>query len=79
MTYRTSGGRHRLLIGPTTGAFAGQKAMRRYQVLIHSAHRPASIFVDGRRAADWHWQAQDSTASVTLPAASIRRARTVTW
>ncbi|MBW4050943.1 MAG: DUF5110 domain-containing protein [Proteobacteria bacterium] len=79
MTYRSSGNRHRLVIGPTTGSFAGQKEMRRYQVRIHTAHRPAAITVNGARAAHWHWHAHDSTVSLTLPAASIRRALAVTW
>ncbi|HET9107453.1 MAG TPA: TIM-barrel domain-containing protein [Steroidobacteraceae bacterium] len=79
MTYSSSGDRHRLVIGPTTGSFAGQKKMRRYRVRIHTERRPATITVNGSRAADWQWDAQDSTAAVTLPAASIRRAVTVTW
>lgn len=79
MTYRTSAGVHRLVIGPTAGSFAGQKEMRRYQVRIHTTHRPASITVNGGRVADWQWDAQESTVALTLPAASIRRAVTVTW
>jgi alpha-glucosidase (family GH31 glycosyl hydrolase) len=79
MTYRTSGARHRLVIGPTAGSFAGQRGVRRYELRIHAARRPASISVDGRRVAHWHWEGQDSTACLTLPAASIRRPRTVTW
>jgi hypothetical protein len=79
MTYRTSGTRHRLVIGPTAGAFAGQREVRQYELRIHTMRRPASVTVDGRRAAQWHWDAHDSTARVSLPAASIRRALSVTW
>jgi len=79
MTYRTSGGRHRLVIGPTTGAFAGQSETRRYALRVHTTHRPESIVVNGQRLAQVRWDAQDSTATVSLPLASIRRALTVTW
>jgi alpha-glucosidase (family GH31 glycosyl hydrolase) len=79
MTYRTSGKRHRLTIGPTAGSFAGQRQMRRYEVRIHTPRRPASIGVDGRPAVRWRWRPRDSTACLTLPPASIRRALTITW
>jgi hypothetical protein len=79
MTYRTSGTHHRLVIGPTAGAYAGQRLQRHYEVRIHTPQRPAALSVEGRPAGQWRWDAQDSTARVTLPAASIRRALTVTW
>ena len=79
MTYRTSGANHRLVIGPTAGSFAGQAQARAYGLRIHTAHRPESISVNGKRAAEWRWEAGDSTAYLTLPVASIRQALTVTW
>ena len=77
--YATSGAGHRLLIGPTRGSYSGQQQERRYAIRIHTARRPASIFVDGRRAAHWHWDARDSTAYLRLPVESIRRALTLAW
>jgi hypothetical protein len=79
MTYRTAGTGHRLVIGPTTGSFAGQRPGRRYGVRIHAARRPASITVDGKRSARWDWDAQDSSAYLVLPVESIRQTVTVTW
>ena len=79
MTCRTAGSDHRLVIGPTTGTFAGQQEARGYEVRIHVARRPSSIAVDGKRSAGWRWEAQDSTAYLMLPVDSIRRPRTVTW
>ncbi|HEY1889999.1 MAG TPA: TIM-barrel domain-containing protein [Steroidobacteraceae bacterium] len=79
MTYRTSAGSHRLVIGPTTGSYAGQRQARAYGVRIHTAHRPTVIELDGRRAADWRWNVHDSTAYLLLPVESIRQALTVTW
>ncbi|HVC29567.1 MAG TPA: TIM-barrel domain-containing protein [Steroidobacteraceae bacterium] len=79
MTYRTSGARHRLVIGPSTGSYAGQRRVRRYELRIHAARRPASIAVDGKRVAHWSWNAHASTAFLALPVGSIRQAITVTW
>jgi alpha-glucosidase (family GH31 glycosyl hydrolase) len=79
MTYRTSGVHHRLVIGPTTGSFAGQEEARKYELRIHAARRPASISVNGKRVAHWRWQARDSTAYLPLPVATIRHPLTVTW
>jgi alpha-glucosidase (family GH31 glycosyl hydrolase) len=79
MAYHTSGAAHRLVIGPTTGSFTGQRQARAYGVRIHAAHRPASITVNGTRFAHWHWDAQDSTAYLVLPVESIRQSLTVTW
>ena len=79
ITYRTSASGHRLVMGPTTGSFAGQVAVRSYEVRIHTGHRPQSISVDGKPAPQWHWEARDSTADLTLPLESIRHAITVTW
>jgi hypothetical protein len=79
ITYRTSAARHRLVIGPTAGSFAGQQEARGYQVRIHGARRPGAILVNGRRADQWRWEAHDSTAYLMLPVESIRRELTVTW
>ncbi|MGH8328635.1 MAG: DUF5110 domain-containing protein, partial [Steroidobacteraceae bacterium] len=79
MIHRTAGARHRLVIGPTRGSFGGQGQRRQYQLRIHTARRPVSIFVNGARASRWHWEQRESTAYLTLPVDSIRRALTVTW
>jgi Glycosyl hydrolases family 31/Domain of unknown function (DUF5110)/Beta-galactosidase jelly roll domain len=79
MRYATAGAEHRLVIGPTRGAFRGQAPARRYALRIHTARRPASIAVNGAPAAHWQWRARDSTAYLVLPVESIRRALTVTW
>ena len=79
MTYRASGAGHRLVIGPTTGSFAGQGQARAYELRIHTARRPAAISVNGSRTDHWRWEASDSTAYLKLPVASIRQPLTVTW
>ncbi len=79
MRYRTSADHHELIIGPTTGSFAGQDPQRKYEVRIHTAHRPAAVSVDGRRSDRWRWEARDSTAYLTLPVESIRHALEVAW
>jgi alpha-glucosidase (family GH31 glycosyl hydrolase) len=79
MRYSTSGGHHRLAIGPTTGAFAGQSEQRQYELRIHTATRPTSIAVNGERVAHVRWDAHDSIARVPLPQTTIRRALTITW
>ena len=75
----TSGADRRLVIGPTAGAFTGQRERRAYDLRIHGTRRPASISVNGRPAAHWRWDAHDSTAYLLLPAVSIRQALTVAW
>jgi alpha-glucosidase (family GH31 glycosyl hydrolase) len=79
MRYRTSASGHELVIGPTAGAFEGQRQTRKYELRIHTARRPTSIAVNGKRMAQWHWEARDSTAYLLLPVESIRRALTVAW
>ena len=79
MIHRASGARQRLVIGPTTGSFAGQREARAYELRIHTSRRPAAISVDGRRLAHWRWDAGDSTATLMLPLESIRHAISVTW
>jgi alpha-glucosidase (family GH31 glycosyl hydrolase) len=79
MTYRASAGGHRLVLGPTAGSFAGQEEERAYELRIHTVRRPASISVDGKRLAHWHWDASHSIADLMLPVESIRHALTVTW
>jgi Glycosyl hydrolases family 31 TIM-barrel domain/Glycosyl hydrolase family 31 C-terminal domain/Domain of unknown function (DUF5110) len=79
MTYHTSGASHQLIIGPTTGSFAGQREARAYGVRIHTAQRPASITVDGKTVSDWHWDASGSSAYLVLPVGSIRRPYRVAW
>ncbi|MDE2050392.1 MAG: DUF5110 domain-containing protein, partial [Gammaproteobacteria bacterium] len=79
MSYHTSAAGHRLVVGPTSGSYAGQEEKRAYGVRIHTASRPASISVDGKRLAHWRWDANGSTAYLTLPVESIRHALTVTW
>jgi alpha-glucosidase (family GH31 glycosyl hydrolase) len=79
MTYRTSGAHHELVIGPTTGSYAGQAQQKKYELRIHTTHRPAAVSVDGKRSQRWRWVAHDSTAYLTLPVESIRHAVTITW
>jgi hypothetical protein len=79
MTYRTSASSHELMIGPTAGSFAGQRDSRVYELRIHTAHRPASITVNGKRVGQWHWRSADSTADVRLPIETIRHTLKVTW
>jgi alpha-glucosidase (family GH31 glycosyl hydrolase) len=79
MTYHTSGSAHELVIGPTAGSFAGQGAARRCEVRIHTSRRPAAISLNGRRVPQWHWDSAAETASIVLPAHSIRHALEVTW
>src|SRR5581483_6558649 len=79
MTYRTSASGHELVIGPTTGSFAGQRESREYELRLHAAQRPASISLNGRRVAQWHWRSGDSTADVMLPVEAVRHELKVTW
>jgi alpha-glucosidase (family GH31 glycosyl hydrolase) len=79
MTHTTSGADHRLVIGPTAGAFTGQRQQRAYELRIHCTRRPASISVDGRHVSQWRWAAHDSTAYLMLPAESIRQALIIAW
>jgi alpha-glucosidase (family GH31 glycosyl hydrolase) len=79
MRYSSSGGEHRLVIGPTRGSFTGQQARRSYAIRLHSAGRPGAISINGARAARWRWDRHDSTAYLPLPVESIRQALTVTW
>jgi hypothetical protein len=67
------------VIGPTTGSYAGQRQQRKYELRIHTTHRPAAVSVDGKRSQRWRWVAHDSTAYLTLPVESIRHAVTITW
>jgi alpha-glucosidase (family GH31 glycosyl hydrolase) len=79
MTYRTSRGGHRLVLGPTAGSFTGQAQERAYELRIHAAQSPAAIFVNGKRLSHWRWNARHSTADLMLPVESIRQALTITW
>jgi hypothetical protein len=79
MRYSGARDRHRLVIGPTRGSFAGQQMRRSYSIRLHVATRPASVRVDGKREADWHWDPRHSIALLLLPMQSIRQALTLTW
>jgi alpha-glucosidase (family GH31 glycosyl hydrolase) len=79
MRYRTSASGHELVIGPTAGVFEGQRQTRKYELRIHTARRPTSIAVNGKRMSRWHWEARDSTADLLLAGESIRHALTVAW
>ncbi|HJS88566.1 MAG TPA: TIM-barrel domain-containing protein [Steroidobacteraceae bacterium] len=79
LTYSSAAGRHRLVIGPTRGSFGGQREGRRYTIRIHSAQKPSSLFVNGKRASGWQWQPSRSTANLVLPVESIRQGLTITW
>jgi alpha-glucosidase (family GH31 glycosyl hydrolase) len=74
-----SNGTHRIVIGPTRGAFDGQVQRRSYDLQIHGINPPTSISVDGRNVADWSWDAANATATIPVPAHSIRDRLTVEW
>lgn len=73
MTYATTGdGVHHLVVGPSTGTFAGQVQERLYELRVHSVDRPRSVSVNGRRFDHWNWEAGDATVVIKLPAQGIR-------
>jgi alpha-glucosidase (family GH31 glycosyl hydrolase) len=72
-------GRHRIVIGPTRGAFAGQVQRRSYALQIHGINRPVSVAVDGQNVGDWNWDAANATATVPIPAHAIRDRITIEW
>ncbi|HEY9111817.1 MAG TPA: DUF5110 domain-containing protein, partial [Rhodanobacteraceae bacterium] len=76
---REPGGAHRIVIGPTRGAFAGQVQRRSYTLQIHGINRPVSIAVDGQNVGDWNWDAANATAAVPIPAHAIRDRITIEW
>ncbi|MGH8153263.1 MAG: DUF5110 domain-containing protein, partial [Rhodanobacteraceae bacterium] len=77
----TSGhdGTHRIVIGPTSGAFDGQVRQRSYEVRLHGIARPVSVSVDGMYVKDWDWDATAATATVQVPTHSIRDRVTIEW
>jgi hypothetical protein len=79
MTYSGSAEEHALVLGPTRGGFAGQARTRRYEILIHTEHQPASLTLDGRKVSRWRWDARRGTATVLLPAMSIRSRIALEW
>jgi hypothetical protein len=80
MTYAAAGnGVHRIVIGPTRGAFAGQVQRRSYALQIHGIDRPVSMAVDGQKVGDWNWDATNATAAVSIPAHAIRDRITIEW
>jgi alpha-glucosidase (family GH31 glycosyl hydrolase) len=72
-------GSHRIVIGPTGGTFEGQVQRRSYEVRLHGIDEPASISVDGNTVRQWTWNAADVTATIQVPAHSIRGRVTVAW
>jgi alpha-glucosidase (family GH31 glycosyl hydrolase) len=76
---RGTDGVHRIVIGPTTGAFDGQVQQRSYDVRIHGIAKPARISVEGKPAKGWTWNGADDTASATVPARDIRDQIVVEW
>jgi hypothetical protein len=76
---REPDGTHRIVIGPTRGAFAGQVQRRSYALQIHGINRPVSIAVDGRNVGDWNWDATNATATILVPAHAIRDRTTIEW
>ena len=79
IVYRTRGGRHRLIIGPTRGTYQGQLAVRGYALGIHTRHRPASLTIDGRSVQAVRWDAARRLARIRVPAHSIRNEVVITW
>jgi alpha-glucosidase (family GH31 glycosyl hydrolase) len=72
-------GRHRLVIEPTQGAYAGQPPARSYEVRIYADGKPSTISVDGRDAGTWTWDAQRRVAVVALSTHSIRDRVRIEW
>ena len=72
-------GSHRIVIGPTRGAFGGQVQRRSYTVLLHGIGKPVSIAVNGEQVEHWSWEAGTATASVTVPAHGIRDRIEIEW
>ena len=72
-------GAHHLVIEPPLGSFAGQLSARSYELRVHGAARPSSITVNGRDAGRWHWDPRQSSASILLPAQSLRERVDIEW
>lgn len=72
-------GMHRLVIGPTRGAFAQQVQDRSYELRIHADARPRSVHMDGQAVSNWRWDAAQSTAIVAVPRHTIRDRVEVDW
>ena len=76
--YTTHGGLHRVVIGPTRGAYHGQLPQRGYALSIHARQRPEALAVDGHGVAGLHWNPARRLAQIELPRSSIRDAVVVT-
>ncbi len=74
-----SDGTHRLVIGPTAGAWPQQPAARSYELRVHGTGRPSSISLNGRDAGRWRWDPRQGTASIALPSQSIRERVSIEW
>ena len=72
-------GLHRLVIGPTKGAYRGQLPSRSYELRIHARRAPSSVSLDGLRVGRPIWDARRAVATVVLPARAIRDRLRVTW
>ena len=79
IAYATHGGLHRLVIGPTRGAYHGQLPQRGYAIDIHTRQRPEALAIDGHEATGFRWNAARRLAQIELPRSSIRDAVVVTW
>jgi alpha-glucosidase (family GH31 glycosyl hydrolase) len=80
MTYAANAdGSHTLTIAPAKGMYLGQPAMRSYVVRLHGTDKPRNISANGKPVAQWSWDDQDATATVTLPKQSIRDSVVVSW
>lgn len=75
----TLAGLHTLTIAPAKGAYEGQLPARSYVLHIHAAGKPRWVRLDGKPAAQWKWNNQTATASVTVPKRSIREGTNITW
>ena len=79
LTYTTDAdGTHHLRVEPTKGSFQGQASTRNYELHIHGGDKAVRPSVDGKELQS-QWDAEHFTASVTLPAQSIRKGLEVTW
>ncbi len=79
IVYSTHAGLHRLVIGPTHGAYRGQLTARGYALRIHARRRPGALTVDGRPDTAVHWNAAHGVARLEISRRTIRDQAVVTW
>lgn len=79
MTYATSpDGSHHLVIEPTKGEFEGQVHARSYELRIHATDKRRRYLPTAGTSAGG-WDAEQATATITLPRQTIRDGLSVVW